>query len=168
MNTGITEDGFLQLIQQNKGIIQKVCGLYGRSLQDRQDLYQEIVIQLWKSFPRYRGEAKISTWMYRVALNTAISDFRKQKRSIVSVSLHKTPVRDHVEETDPAVEQWQTLRQAIDGLSEIEKAVVMLYLEDRSYEEMEDVLGVSQATLRVKMNRIKEKLKKKVTLMDNP
>lgn len=166
MSTSATEDQFLQLIQQNKGIIHKVCGLYGSSLHNRQDLFQEILVQLWRAFPRYRGDAKISTWMYRVALNTAITDFRKQTRTISSVPLENTSIGDFAEETDETSEKWAMVRQAIEGLSEIEKAIVMLYLEERSYEEMEDVLGISQTTLRVKMNRIKEKLKKRVATME--
>ncbi|HEX5026849.1 MAG TPA: sigma-70 family RNA polymerase sigma factor [Agriterribacter sp.] len=155
---------FLELIRENSGIIHKVCHLYRHSATDKQDLFQEILAQLWKAFPKFRREAKISTWMYRIGLNTAISDYRKQQRT---VSLVKNPLHEAVVlfDTDTAEqkEKLTILHQAVSKLSDIEKAVVMLYLEERSYEEMEAVLGIGQANLRVKMNRIKEKLRKQVS-----
>lgn len=104
--------------------------------------------------------------MYRVALNTAITDFRKQQRTLPSVSMEDSNVIDIAEETSDVREQLALIHKAIEGLSQIEKAIVMLYLDDKSYEEMEEVLGISQNTLRVKMNRIKGKLKKQVTAVD--
>jgi len=120
--------------------------------------------QLWKAFPKFRGEAKISTWMYRIGLNTAISDFRKQQRaiSLVKNSLYEATVLFDTVAAEQK-EELAILHQAVSKLSDIEKAVVVLYLEERSYEEMEAVLGIGQASLRVKMNRIKEKLRKRVS-----
>jgi len=155
------QDQFLQLVKEHSGMIHKVCRLYGHAETDRQDLFQEIIIQLWKSFPRFRGDSKFSTWLYRIALNTAISDLRKQKRQI-DIVYSDLPVKD-LEETEVDREKEEQLKQlytAIGQLGEIEKAIVMLYLEDKSYEEMEDILGINQNNLRVKMNRIKEKLRK--------
>lgn len=126
---------------------------------DRQDLFQEIVIQLWKSFPKFRYEAKFSTWLYRIALNTAISDLRRQKKIIPGTAQLPVEMEDLVQ-TPGKEENLRQLREAIDQLTEIEKAVVMLYLEDKSYEEMEQILGISQNNLRVKMSRIKDKLRK--------
>ena len=128
---------------------------------DKQDLFQEIIVQLWKSFPRFRGESKFGTWLYRIALNTAISDFRRQKKTITSTATAEAQV--DIEDfgySQVQDEKLRQLHQAIDQLTEIEKAIVMLYLEDKSYDEMEQILGISQNTLRVKMNRIKEKLRK--------
>jgi len=142
-------------------MLYKVYRLYCFSESLRQDLFQEIVIQLWKSYPSFRGESKFSTWLYRIALNTAISDLRKQSRrpSPVDVSEIPSPLQDmpHPGEEE---EQLQQLYAAINRLSEIERALVMLYLEDKSYEEMEEILGINQNNLRVKMNRIREKLRK--------
>jgi RNA polymerase sigma-70 factor, ECF subfamily len=152
---------FVSLVQEHRALLYKVCNLYGRSEEDRQDLFQEIVVQLWRSYPRFRGEAKFSTWLYRIALNTAISDLRKQKKPILSVDPGDLPAG--MEDLQYGREQEEQLRQlyaAIDRLTELEKAVVMLYLEDKSYEEMEEILGIRQNNLRVKMNRIKEKLRK--------
>ena len=157
-STAIQND-FLQLLNQNQGIIRKVCHLYGRNEADKDDLYQEIVIQVWKSFQSFRGESKLSTWLYRIALNTAISDMRKQNRR-ESLSFPEFIPREDADDTDRTrEEQLRQLYGAIQRLSEVEKAIVMLYLEDKSYDEMEEILGISNGNLRVKMNRIKDKLK---------
>lgn len=154
------EQEFLQLVNQNQGIIRKVCHLYGRNDADKDDLYQEIVIQLWKSFGSFRGEAKFSTWMYRIALNTAISNLRKQSRKVALSFPEFIPVElADTDEEKIKEEKLKEMYAAISRLTEVEKAIVMLYLEDKSYEEMEEILGISNGTLRVKMNRIKDKLR---------
>ncbi len=153
------QEQFLQLLNENQGIVRKVCHLYGRNPSDKEDLYQEIVIQLWKSFTSFRGESKFSTWMYRIALNTAISDIRKQNRT-VELSFPELLPREEADTADTAKEeQLKQMYTAIQKLSEVEKAIVMLYLEDKSYDEMEEILGISNGNLRVKMNRIKDKLR---------
>lgn len=158
--TAEAEKEFLQLIHQNQGIIRKVCHVYGKTDADKDDLYQEIVIQLWKSFHSFRGEAKFSTWMYRIALNTAISNLRKRERT-VTLSFPEFIPRDlvDIDEEKERVEKLKELYAAISRLTEVEKAIVMLYLEDKTYDEMEEILGISSGTLRVKMNRIKDKLR---------
>lgn len=158
--TDHTEQHFLQLVQQHQGIIRKVCHLYGRSDVDRDDLYQEIVIQLWKAFGSFRGDSKISTWMYRIALNTAISNLRKQARK-VALSFPEFFPREEADTNEERIkeEKLREMYAAISRLSEVEKAIVMLYLEDKSYEEMEEILGINNGNLRVKMNRIKDKLR---------
>jgi RNA polymerase sigma-70 factor, ECF subfamily len=153
------EKEFESRISEHEPLIHKVCRIYAYTQADRQDLFQEIVIQLWRSYPRFKGEAKFSTWLYRVALNTAISGLRKQKDFITSVEPDKLPNHPHVEYTDDEEEQIHELYRAIAMLNEVEKAVVMLFLEDKSYEEMEDIMGINQGTLRVKMSRIKDKLR---------
>jgi len=128
---------------------------------DREDLFQEIVVQLWKAYPKFRGDAKFSTWLYRIALNTAISGLRKQKNHITTLEPDKMPVNIQEETYNiQREEQLQQMYTAIRQLSEVERALVMLYLEDKPYDEMEDILGINQNNLRVKMNRIKEKLRK--------
>ncbi len=148
-------------MQEHQALLHKVCNLYCFSLQDKQDLFQEIIIQVWKSYPGFRGEAKFSTWLYRIALNTAISDLRKQKKRVTGRDTSSFPAG--LEEGSYDQEQEEQLQQlyaAIGQLTEVEKALVMLYLEDKSYDEMEEILGINQNNLRVKMNRIKEKLRK--------
>ncbi len=115
-------------------------------------------MQTWQSFDQFRGEAKFSTWVYQVALNTAISGIRKKRRSITIMP--QEVMSDMADHSPPDDEQLQMLHKAIRQLNGIEKALTLLYLEDRSYREMEAILGISEATLRVKMNRVKEKLRK--------
>lgn len=153
------QDVFLSLVNANRSILYKICRMYGATEPDRQDLFQEIVIQLWRSYPSFRGEARFSTWLYRIALNTAISDLRKQRRHGVSIDPEGLSVQLPDAQGDQE-EQLQRLYAAIGRLTQVEKALTMLYLEDKSYQEMEEILGISQNNLRVKMNRIKEKLRK--------
>lgn len=142
-------------------MLYKVCNIYCHTEFDRQDLFQEIIIQLWKSYPKFRGDSKFSTWLYRIALNTAISDLRRKKKNITLTESAKLPVEiEDIQYYREKEEQLQQLHMAIDQLTEIEKAITMLYLEDKSYDEMEDILGINQNNLRVKMNRVKEKLRK--------
>jgi len=163
LTTDNIQQHFLDTIRQHTGILHKVCRMYCRIAEDRQDLFQEMVAQVWKAFPGFKNEAKISTWVYRIALNTAISDFRKKQRKISTVALAANEILIiYGEEATAQKERSALMQHAIDRLSDVEKALVMLYLEDKSYEEMEDILGISQGSLRVKMNRIKEKLRKNV------
>ena len=152
------EKQFEQHIRANELLLYKVCRIYAYTAADREDLFQEIVIQLWKAYPKFRGESKFSTWLYRVALNTAITGLRKKKDFIESREPAQLPEGTTDETTDREDELLQ-LHQAIGQLNQVEKAIVMLYMEDKTYEEMEDILGMSQGNLRVKMNRIKEKLR---------
>jgi RNA polymerase sigma-70 factor (ECF subfamily) len=150
---------FEKHLRDNELLIYKVCRLYAYNTVDRQDLFQEIVIQLWKAFPKFNGQSKFSTWLYRVAINTAITGLRKQKNFIISYEPATLP--QQVDDNTSAAEEAQlkALHKAIEQLNQVEKAIVMLYMEDKTYEEMEEILGISQGTLRVKMNRIKEKLR---------
>lgn len=152
------EKQFEKHIKEYEGLIYKICRVYAYHTADRQDLFQEIVIQLWKAFPNFRGQSKFSTWLYRVGINTAITGLRKQKNFIDSYEPATLPHRPE-ENTTVYEEQWQLLDEAIGRLNDVEKALVMLYMEDKSYAEMEDILGISQGALRVKMNRIKDKLR---------
>jgi RNA polymerase sigma-70 factor (ECF subfamily) len=152
---------FIRLVNENRGMLYKVCRMYGATEPDRQDLFQEIVIQLWRSYPSFRGAARFSTWLYRIALNTAISDLRKQRRHITPVDPDLLPSQlQDIQYSNEKEEQLQQLYAAINRLTEVEKALTMLYLEDKSYQEMEEILGIPQNNLRVKMNRIKDKLRK--------
>ena len=153
------EKQFAAHIKQNELLLYKICRIYAFTDTDRQDLFQEMVIQLWKAFPKFKGESKFSTWLYRVAINTAITGLRKKKDFIVSYEPTQLPIQTVSETSTIDEEQWQQLSFAIEQLNPVEKSIVLLYLEDKPYEEMEDILGISQGTLRVKMMRIKEKLR---------
>jgi RNA polymerase sigma-70 factor, ECF subfamily len=155
------QEAFIRLVDEHRGMLYKVCRLYCFTGPDRQDLFQEIIIQLWRSWPSFRGEARFGTWLYRIALNTAITGLRKKRRHIVLADPSFLPVElQDIQYSAEKEEQLQLLYTAINRLTEVEKALTMLYLEDKSYQEMEEILGISQNTLRVKMNRIKEKLRK--------
>ena len=156
--TAVNKEDFIKLVNENKALIHKVCHLYGQSAADKQDLFQEIVIQLWKAYGSFRGESKFSTWLYRIALNTAISAYRKTKRTITTAAIEQLPV-ELPETVYDFEEKLKQLYAAISKLTEVERAIVMLYLDDKRYDEMEDVLGINQNNLRVKMNRIKDKLR---------
>lgn len=154
------EKDFEKLIKQHDLLVFKVCRVYAYTTADRQDLYQEIMIQLWKSFSGFKGQSKFSTWLYKIALYTAIAGLRKRKHFIFSTepeNLPQTALDIGYDTTKD--EQRSELHKAIEHLNEIEKAIIILYLEDKSYEEMEEILGITQGNLRVKMNRIKDKLK---------
>ena len=153
------ETEFEQKIREHQLLIHKVCHIYAYTEADRQDLFQEIVIGLWKAYPGFKGLSAFSTWLYRVAINTAITGLRQKKNLLIPYEPEALP-SELAEEPAPEEEQWQQLISAIEKLNEVEKAIVMLYLEDRSYEEMEDILGLGQGALRVKMSRIKDKLRK--------
>jgi len=127
------------------------------------DMFQEMVVQVWKAFPSFKQESKISTWIYRIALNAAISDYRKQQRRINTVAFAPEDIAGIYDEEDTEKgEKLRLMHKAIANLTSVEKAVIVLYLEDKTYEEMEDILGISQGNLRVKINRIKDKLRKKM------
>jgi RNA polymerase sigma-70 factor (ECF subfamily) len=126
----------------------------------RNDLFQEIVLQLWKSFPTFRGEAKITTWMYRIALNTAISGYRKHTRKVKTEDLDEVHLNISDQYSDDGEENAQRLQWAIRQLSEIERAMIMMALEEIPYEEIAETIGITQNNVRVRMNRIREKLRK--------
>ena len=154
------EHKFVTELENNQNIVHKVCSLYTNDRDSHNDLFQEITIQLWKAFPKFRGEAKFSTWMYRVALNTAITLYRKSKRSIKTQDFDKVLYKIKTDEYDDTEEkQLKLIYGAVKQLNDIDKALVFLYLEDKNYSEISKTLGITEVNARVKMNRIKNKLK---------
>lgn len=154
------EKNFVNLINQHQGLIHKICIMYESDPEVRNDLFQEIVLQLWKSFPTFRGEAKITTWMYRIALNTAISGFRKETRKVKTEDLKDVHFNISENGSDEKEENFQKLQWAIRQLSEIDRGMIMMALEEVPYEEIAETIGISQNNVRVRMNRIREKLRK--------
>ena len=152
---------FVTLVQEHQNLIHKICRLYTNSDAEHKDLFQEITIQLWKAYPKFRGDSKFSTWMYRVGINTAISLYRKSKRKILSYRFddvsYKIPQTETYDDTQD--QQLKSIYAALNHLNDIDKAVILLYLEDKSYKEISDTIGISEVNARVKMNRIKKKLK---------
>lgn len=149
---------FEHLLTQHQKIIYKVCNLYCDDKTDREDLYQEICLQAWKSYASFKGEAQFSTWLYRVALNTAITFFKKEKKQIATVYNDVLPELKTFNDTQ-IEEQFKAMYKAIGNLNKIDKALVMLYLEDYNYNQIGETLGITPNNVAVKMNRIKVKLK---------
>jgi len=148
------------LLEQHQNVVHKICRIYTNNKDEHNDLFQEITIQLWKAFPKFRGDSKFSTWMYRVGLNTAITLYRKSKRRVSTQGYDDVQFKIKSEEYDDTEEQQlKLLYQAVHQLNDIEKALVFLYLEDKSYKEISKTLGISEVNARVKMNRVKTKLK---------
>lgn len=156
-----TEAEFLALLDNHQNIIHKICRIYTSDEDAHKDLFQEISIQLWHAYPNFRGDAKFSTWAYRVALNTAISLFRKSKKEVQTTDLEMHSFKLKYDEyNDEEERQLKVLYQAIHQLNDIEKALVYMYLEEKDYAEISETLGISEVNARVKMNRVKTKLKK--------
>ncbi|GAA4281020.1 RNA polymerase sigma factor [Gaetbulibacter aestuarii] len=155
------EQRFVALLEEHQNIVHKVCRLYTNNYEAHNDLFQEITIQLWKAYPKFRGDSKFSTWMYRVGLNTSITLYRKSKRRISTQDFDNVAFKIKTETYDDTEEQQlKALYAAVrNNLNDIEKALVFLYLEDKDYKEISDTLGISEVNARVKMNRIKTKLR---------
>jgi RNA polymerase sigma factor (sigma-70 family) len=153
------KEEFIAKITAHEAIIYKVCKMYCQQSEDRQDLFQDIVLQLWKAFPKFRNEAKVSTWMYRIALNTAITRLRKETRRPRPQDIDQDILEIPAPDSLAHEEQFISMMQAIDRLSDVEKAITLLYLEDQSYKEIAQVMGISESNVGYKINRIKNKLK---------
>ncbi len=154
------EHSFITELENNQNIVHKVCTLYTNDKDAHNDLFQEITIQLWKAYPKFRGDSKFSTWMYRVALNTAITLYRKSKKRIRTLDYESVIFKIKADEYDATEEeQLKLMYKAVKQLNDIDKALIFLYLEDKNYTEISETLGISEVNARVKMNRIKTKLK---------
>jgi RNA polymerase sigma-70 factor (ECF subfamily) len=151
---------FMALIKQYERLIHKVCNLYvADNKEDYKDLYQEIVLQTWTAFPKFNHEAKVSTWLYRIALNTAISYKRSTKTKIATVLFDA----DFIQIADIALstnEEYLLLWQLIRQLPQLERALILLYLENNSYEEIAVIMGLTVTNVGTRLARIKDKLKK--------
>lgn len=155
------EHSFVDHLEKNQNIVHKICRLYTNDSDSHNDLFQEITIQLWRAYPKFRGDSKFSTWMYRVALNTAITLYRKSKRRIKTQDFEGVSFKiSATEYNDTTEEQLKLMYNAVKTLNDIDKALVFLYLEDKNYKEISQTLGISEVNARVKMNRIKDKLRK--------
>jgi RNA polymerase sigma factor (sigma-70 family) len=161
------EKQFLDIVRNNQGIIHSVCKMYCDTEEDRNDLMQEILAQLWKSYPSFRNKSKFTTWMYRVALNTAITIFKKQKRQPdrFPLTFYYNQIPDDIV-TSEKEDKLIKLREAVSKLTGIEKYIILLYFEKKSYEEIAEMTGITQNYVRVKMNRISKKLKILMTTED--
>jgi RNA polymerase sigma factor (sigma-70 family) len=165
----MNKDAFLQLIRDNKGILYKISASYCRNVSDREDLVQEMIYQLWRSGHRFDDNQKFTTWMYRIALNVAISFYRKTSRSGVRIDLGVD--LQELEDRSPAGElpddRIELLQRFISELGELDKALMILYLEEKSYREIADILGITETNVATKLSRIKGRLKQQFLQLNN-
>ncbi|WP_413531854.1 RNA polymerase sigma factor [Empedobacter brevis] len=158
---------FTELVEKNQGIIHKVCRIYTDDKDSHDDLFQEIVLQLWRSYDSFKGDSKFSTWMYRVSLNTAITLIRKKTKSSETDYNEALFLNLKSEDKDEFLEERITLLYAaIRLLNDVERALVLLFLEDLPYKDIAETLGISEVNARVKMNRVKIKLKEIMSKME--
>jgi RNA polymerase sigma factor (sigma-70 family) len=159
----LTKDDFIKLIKQHEGIIFKITSVYTENKDDQQDLYQDIVYQLWKYFDSFRNESKFSTWMYRVALNTAITRLKREKRRGYTVEIDQV-ILPEVTNADPIVEERINMMYSqIRKLNDLDKGLVLLLLEGKSYQEIAEISGLSASNVGTRLSRVKQKLKSKIT-----
>lgn len=149
------EREFMDMIKLNERIIYKIASFYANKDHSVNDLYQEVILNLWKSYPSFKGESKVSTWLYRVALNTCITFFRRSK-----IDLYYTDTIIDVPEVTEGNDILKELYIMIDRLGQLEKALVLLYLEEKTYKEIAEIMGLTVTNVATKIGRIKEKLKK--------
>lgn len=151
---------FVQLVEKQQGAIYKVCFVYASDSEQIKDLYQEVILNLWTAFPRFRGDCKETTWVYRIAMNTCITSLRKSSTRPATVPL---PIRmdpsTEAEEEDEHRYRLKLLYQQINRLEKMERALILLWLEEKSYQEIAEILGLSISNVGVKLTRVKEKIK---------
>ncbi|MFA6275536.1 MAG: sigma-70 family RNA polymerase sigma factor [Pedobacter sp.] len=153
---------FLKIIETNKRLIFKICNSYCQNADDREDLAQEIIFQLWKSWGSFKNEYKLSTWMYRIALNVAISFYRKEQKTTSTVLMGEHLIEIVDENLEEGLEaNLNALQKFINELKPLDKALMLLYLEEKSHKEMAEIIGITSTNVATKIGRIKEQLKQK-------
>ena len=156
------KDTFIKAIQENERLIFKVASFYTDSKDDRDDLVQDIIYNLWKSFDSFQQRSSFSTWMYRVAMNVAILHLKKRKRKVQSVQIDLGTLNFAETGFDGNEEKLQVLRKLMNDLNLFDKGILMLYLEDKSHTEIAEIIGISKSNVGTKLSRIKEKLRQQV------
>jgi RNA polymerase sigma-70 factor (ECF subfamily) len=154
------KDTFIKAIKENESLIFKIASVYTNNTEDKADLVQEIIYQLWKSFDSFNQQSSLSTWLYRVALNVAIFQLKMTKKRIPTVEIDETILNYQDDDSSAMEQKWELFRQQIENLNLLDKAIVMLYLENKSYGEIAEIIGISVSNVGTKMQRIKEKLKR--------
>lgn len=156
------KDAFITAIKENQSLIYKIASIYTKSIEDRNDLKQEISYQLWKSFDTFNQKSSLNTWMYRVAMNVAIHHLKIAKRKILTVPMDEQFLYFHEVYNSEIEEKWEIFKQHIDNLNLLDKGIVILYLENKSHEEIAQIIGISTSNVGTKLSRIKEKLKQQI------
>ena len=154
----LNEKEFLELVEKNQNIVHKVCHMFAQDEDIRRDLFQEITIKLWMGHKSFNGKAAITTWMYRVALNTAISLQRKEKKNQTQPLNPNIQPIDESDDNKIGQQEIDQLYVAINLLEPVDKAIILLYLEEKKYDEIAEIIGITRSHVGVKITRIKKKL----------
>ena len=163
----IYTDQFVKLIKENERLIYKVCNIYQKDADERKDLFQEIVLQAWTAYPRFKEDSRESTWLYRIALNTAITHKRKSGKSIFVPFPEFAEGFYNSSDSSDNDEQYRMMEKLIQDLPDLEKALILLYLEDRNHTEIAEIMGISLSNVGTRLARIREKLKKSAQTLIN-
>jgi len=160
----VSSDEAIIKIKEFQPLIRKVCLMYAQNRAESDDMFQEICIQVWRAYPQFKGDSKFSTWLYRVSINTAISWIRKEKKHRLNDRDDEKLFGMHDDTpfyvAEEKVELVASLHRAIQKLSDVDRSLVLLYLEDVAYAEISEILGLTVTNIKVKMNRVKKRLKK--------
>ena len=154
------KDQFLDILEKNIGIIIKIARAYSKTLHDKEDLINDITLELWKSFGRFKGDSKISTWIYRIALNTSMNYKRKREKDRLFFLDDLKQIENQswlIEQPDSS--HSEILYQCIDELNQLNKAIILLYLDGNSHDEISDITGISKTNVGTRISRIKEQIK---------
>jgi RNA polymerase sigma-70 factor, ECF subfamily len=161
------KEEFLGIISNYQGILHKVNFIYFRNSTDREDNFQEILYQLWKSYPDLKNKESIGSWIYAVSINTSISRLKKKSQIEYREELPESIDTNDIEEETSRDANFRLLLEAISNLNEIDKSILLLYLEEKSYDEIAEILGISKSNVGVRISRAKELLKKTLNLKEN-
>jgi RNA polymerase sigma-70 factor, ECF subfamily len=167
LNMKSLKEEFLEILSNYQGILHKVNIIYFHNKSDREDNFQEIIYQLWKSFPHLQNKNSIGSWIYAVSINTSISKIRKELRIVYREKLPESIDKTDIIEELSLNEASQMLFQAIYNLNEIDKAIMLLYLEEKSYDEISVIIGISKSNVGARINRAKELLKQNLNHLNH-
>ena len=156
------KERFIAAIKENENFIYKIAAVYTNTTDDKNDLVQEIIYQLWKSFDSFNQQASLNTWMYRVALNVAIFQLKVSKKSISTIPIDEQITNYQEKDDSDNEERWKIFQEQIDTLNLLDKGIVLLYLDNKSYEEIAAIVGITKTNVATKLSRIKEKLKNQI------
>ena len=156
------KERFIAAIKENENFIFKIASVYTNNRDDKNDLVQEIIYQLWKSFDSFNQQSSLNTWMYRVALNVAIFQLKVSKKSISTIAIDEQIINFQEKDDSENEERWKIFREQIDTLNLLDKGIVLLYLDNKSYEEIAAIVGITKTNVATKLSRIKEKLKTQI------
>ena len=156
------KERFIAAIKENEGFIYKIAAVYTKNTDDKSDLVQEIIYQLWKSFDSFNQQSSLNTWMYKVSLNVAIFQLKVSKKSISTIPIDEQITNYQEKDDSDNEERWKISREQIDNLNLLDKGIVLLYLDNKSYEEIAAIVGITKTNVATKLSRIKEKLKNQI------